>query len=59
MNHFSKPQNPHFSDETLDAAFEELGDAQSDQPAADIYEVETVDLTNFFFSWGFNWRSML
>jgi hypothetical protein len=54
MNHLSKPQDPEFSDETLDAAFAKLDDG---------LKVETVDLANYFhspdpFSCGFNWRSI-
>jgi hypothetical protein len=63
MNQLSKPQDPDFSDETLDAAFAEIDDLQSDQPEFDVSEVETIELMKYFFSpdrfsTGFNWRSV-
>ena len=63
MNQLSKPQDPDFSDETLDAAFAEIDDLQSDQPEFDVPEVETIELMDYFispdrFSTGFNWRSV-
>jgi hypothetical protein len=63
MDQLSKPQEPEFSDETLDTAFAEIDDLQSDQPEFDVSEVKTIELINYFFSpdrfsTGFNWRSV-
>jgi hypothetical protein len=63
MNQLSKPQDPDFSDEMLDAAFAKLNDAQNKRSESNISEVDTIELMDYFFSpdrfsTGFNWRSV-